>query len=311
MRRHMAIAVAAVLALTGGVAWADEQRAGSDALVSTGWVMRNLDNPDVRIVEVSVEPGVYERGHVRNAVNFRWHTDLVDPVRRDIVSPENFEQLMRRSGITNDTTVVLYGDHNNWFAAWGVWVFDMYGHADVRLMDGGRDKWVREGRPMDVRVPEFSAADYEVDETNPGLRARLPDVLAAVEGEKEAVLVDIRSPAEFSGRVIAPEGIQELSIRAGHVPGARNVPWNEAVDPETGEFKSAEELRELYAAKGIDGSKPIIVYCRIGERSSHTWFALKHILGYDVRNYDGSWTEYGNAVGVPIENPAGTVWTGK
>ncbi len=311
MRRHMAIAVAAVLALTGGVAWADEQRAGSDALVSTGWVMRNLDNPDVRIVEVSVEPGVYERGHVRNAVNFRWHTDLVDPVRRDIVSPENFEQLMRRSGITNDTTVVLYGDHNNWFAAWGAWVFQMYGHADVRLMDGGRDKWVREGRPMDVRVPEFSAADYEVDETNPGLRARLPDVLAAVEGEKEAVLVDIRSPAEFSGRVIAPEGIQELSIRAGHVPGARNVPWNEAVDPETGEFKSAEELRELYAAKGIDGSKPIIVYCRIGERSSHTWFALKHILGYDVRNYDGSWTEYGNAVGVPIENPAGTVWTGK
>ncbi|MFA9477194.1 sulfurtransferase [Phycisphaerales bacterium AB-hyl4] len=306
MMRYATVALAAFLTI--GLSNASAE---TDRLVSTDWVMENLNNPDVRIVEVSVDPGVYERGHLRNAVNFRWHSDLVDPVKRDIVSQEDFEQLMSRSGIANDTTVVLYGDHNNWFAAWGAWVFDIYGHADVRLMDGGRAKWEREGRPMEVRQPDLRATEYTVEQTNPQLRARLADVLAVVEDGEDGALVDIRSPEEYSGRVIAPAGIQELAIRAGHVPGAKNVPWDHAVNKEDGTFKSADELREMYAAVGIDGSKPVIVYCRIGERSSHTWFALKHILGYDVRNYDGSWTEYGNAVGVPIDNPAGTIWTGK
>lgn len=285
---------------------------GTDRLVTTEWVAENLQDPNIRILEVSVEPGVYERGHIPGAQNVRWHTDLVDPVKRDIVSKENFEKLAGRLGITPDTTVLIYGDHNNWFAAWGAWVFTLYGHNDVRLIDGGREKWERERRPVSNRPVRIRrAAEYKVSEVNKNLRAFLPDVRKAAEGEADIALVDIRSPDEYSGRVIAPAGIQELSIRAGHVPGAVNVPWNEAVDPTTGTFKSADELRALYAAKGVDGSKPIIAYCRIGERSSHTWFALYHILGYDVANYDGSWTEYGNAVGVPINNPTGTVWTGK
>ncbi len=283
----------------------------SQIVVSTDWVAQNLRNPSVRIVEVSVEPGVYERGHVPGAVNIRWHTDLVDPVRRDIVSQENFEKLMSSLGIANDTTVVLYGDNNNWFAAWGAWVFGMYGHPNVRMMDGGRKKWEMERRPVDTMTPSYTRTSYKVSEPNPSLRARLGDVLEVVEGDRDAMILDIRSPDEFSGKVFAPPGIQELAIRAGHVPGAVNVPWNHAVNPEDGTFKSVEELKRIYAAVGVDGSKPVIVYCRIGERSSHTWFALKHLLGYDVINYDGSWTEYGNTVGLPISNPSGTVWTGK
>lgn len=283
----------------------------SQIVVSTDWVAQNLRNPSVRIVEVSVEPGVYERGHVPGAVNIRWHTDLVDPVRRDIVSQENFEKLMSSLGIANDTTVVLYGDNNNWFAAWGAWVFGMYGHPNVRMMDGGRKKWEMERRPVDTMTPSYARTSYKVSEPNPSLRARLGDVLEVVEGDRDAMILDIRSPDEFSGKVFAPPGIQELAIRAGHVPGAVNVPWNHAVNPEDGTFKSVEELKRIYAAVGVDGSKPVIVYCRIGERSSHTWFALKHLLGYDVINYDGSWTEYGNTVGLPISNPSGTVWTGK
>jgi thiosulfate/3-mercaptopyruvate sulfurtransferase len=298
--------VSAVILLSAGVA-----AAASGALVSTDWVGQNLRNPAVRIVEVSVEPGVYERGHVPGAVNFRWHTDLVDPVKRDLVSKENFERLMSQSGIGNDSTVILYGDNNNWFAAWAVWVFNIYGHDNVKLMDGGRKKWEQERRPMDQRSPQHSRTQYSVQQERPELRARLKDVLATVKGQEQAQLVDIRSPDEYSGKIIAPPGVQELSIRAGHVPGAKNVPWVRAVNEADGTFKSAEELKRLYADVGIDGSQPVIVYCRIGERSSHTWFALKHILGYDVRNYDGSWTEYGNTVGVPIENPAGTIWTGK
>lgn len=283
----------------------------SQIVVSTDWVAENLRNPSVRIVEVSVEPGVYERGHVPGAVNIRWHTDLVDPVRRDIVSQENFEKLMSSLGIANDTTVVLYGDNNNWFAAWGAWVFGMYGHPNVRMMDGGRKKWEMERRPVDTMTPSYTRTSYKVSEPNPSLRARLGDVLEVVQGDRDAMILDIRSPDEFSGKVFAPPGIQELAIRAGHVPGAVNVPWNHAVNPEDGTFKSVEELKRIYAAVGVDGSKPVIVYCRIGERSSHTWFALKHLLGYDVINYDGSWTEYGNTVGLPISNPSGTVWTGK
>ncbi|MCC5806474.1 MAG: sulfurtransferase [Opitutales bacterium] len=283
----------------------------SDALVPTDWVAENLRNPEVRVIEVSVEDGVYQRGHVPGAVNARWHTDLVDPVNRDIVSKENFEKLLSGFGVTPDTTVVLYGDHNNWFAAWGAWIFDYYGHDNVKLMDGGRDKWEAERRPLSTSPQRHRRTEYTVQETRPHLRALLPDVLAAVKGETDAHLVDIRSRDEFTGKVVAPAGIQELAIRAGHVPGAVNVPWGEAVNPRDGTFKSKDELREVYAAVGIDGSKPVIAYCRIGERSSHTWFALRHILGYEVKNYDGSWTEYGNSVGVPINNPSGTVWTGK
>ncbi|QOC21601.1 sulfurtransferase [Wenzhouxiangella sp. AB-CW3] len=284
--------------------------ASSEAIVDTEWLTERLDDPGVRVIEVSVNPGVYEQGHIPGAVNFRWHTDLVDTVRRDLVSPERFESLLSEAGIDNDTTVVLYGDHNNWFAAWGAWVFDQYGHADVRLLDGGRKKWELESRPLSTVPPSHRPAEYTIANPRPELRARIDDVLAAVEGEADYALVDIRSPDEYSGRVIAPEGVQELAIRAGHVPGAVNIPWNRAVNQSDGTFLPADELRELYAEAGIDGSQPIIVYCRIGERSSHTWFLLKHILGYEVKNYDGSWTEYGNAVGVPIDNPAGNIWTG-
>ena len=284
--------------------------AASDVLVSTEWLEKNLNNPKVRIIEVSVAPGVYERGHIPGAVNFAWHRDLVDPVRRDIASQENFQALLRKSGISADTTTVLYGDNNNWFAAWGAWVFDVYGVDNVKLLDGGRVKWEAEKRALDNRAKTPVAGNVTVKAANKNLRAFLPDVLAAAEKRSDVQLVDIRSADEYNGKVFAPHGVQELAVRAGHVPGAVNVPWGQAVSAD-GTFKSVEELKKIYGAVGIDGSKPIITYCRIGERSSHTWFALKKILGYDVRNYDGSWTEYGNAVGVPVVNVAGTVWGGK
>ena len=300
---------AGVLAL--GALWqAAASAAASDVLVTTDWLEKHLDDPRVRVIEVSVVPGVYERGHIPGAVNFAWHSDLVDPVRRDIASQENFQALLRKAGVSADTTTVLYGDNNNWFAAWGAWVFDVYGVENVKLLDGGRVKWEAEKRPLDNRVKTPAAGDVVVKAANKELRAFLPDVLAAAEKRSDVQLVDIRSADEYSGKVFAPQGVQELAVRAGHVPGAVNVPWGQAVAAD-GTFKSAEELKKVYGAVGIDGSKPIITYCRIGERSSHTWFALKKILGYDVRNYDGSWTEYGNAVGVPVVNLAGTVWGGK
>jgi thiosulfate/3-mercaptopyruvate sulfurtransferase len=282
----------------------------AEVLVSTDWVYQRLADPKVRVLEVSVDPGVYEKGHVRGAFGVRWHDELADPVRRDVVSRENFEKLLSRAGIARDTTVVLYGDNNNWFAAWGYWIFKTYGHADVRLMDGGRKKWDAEKRPWDTLTPAPAPTSYKAAKTDPGLRARLADVLEVVEKRKPGVLVDVRSPDEFSGKVFAPQGIQELAIRAGHVPGAKSIPWSRAVN-EDGTFKSKEDLKKLYADAGVDGKAPVVTYCRIGERSSHSWFVLKELLGYDVRNYDGSWTEYGNAVGVPIENPSGTLWTGK
>ncbi|AVO53483.1 sulfurtransferase [Ectopseudomonas mendocina] len=284
--------------------------AASEYLVSTDWLEKNLNDPKVRIIEVSVVPGVYERGHIPGAVNFAWHSDLVDPVRRDIASQEAFQQLLRKAGVNDDSTTILYGDNNNWFAAWGAWVFDVYGVDNVKLLDGGRAKWEAEGRTLDSRASTPKTGNVTVQAANKDLRAFLPDVLAAAEKRSDVQLVDIRSPDEYNGKVFAPQGVQELAVRAGHVPGAVNVPWGQAVAAD-GTFKSAEELKKVYGAVGIDGSKPIITYCRIGERSSHTWFALKKILGYDVRNYDGSWTEYGNAVGVPVVNVAGTVWGGK
>jgi thiosulfate/3-mercaptopyruvate sulfurtransferase len=279
-------------------------------LVSTEWLAQNLNQDNVRVIEVSVNPGVYERGHIPGAVNLSWHTDLNDKTRRDIVSRDDFEKLLSSAGVSDDKIIVLYGDTNNWFAAWGVWVFDIYGVKNVKLLDGGRVKWEAESRPQDNRVPEHRKSAYRIATVNLDLRARLQDTLAAAEGRSEAKLLDIRSPDEYAGKIFAPAGIQELSIRAGHIPGAVNVPWGQAVNKD-GTFKSADELRKLYAGVGIDGSKPIITYCRIGERSSHTWFALNKILGYKTKNYDGSWTEYGNTVGVPIDNPAGTIWAAK
>jgi thiosulfate/3-mercaptopyruvate sulfurtransferase len=281
-----------------------------DVLVTTDWVSQNLEKSNVRIVEVSVDPGVYEKGHVQGAVGWKWHSELCDPVSRDIVPPDKFEALCRKSGINKDTTVVLYGDLNNWFACWGYWIFTMYGHSNVKLMNGGRKKWELEKRALDTTVPSYAAGNFTLGETNLKLRARLADVLKVVKNEDPGVIVDVRSPDEHNGKIFAPPGIQELSIRAGCIPGSRNVPWSKAVN-EDGTFKSKEELKKLYAEAGVDGSKPVIAYCRIGERSSHTWFVLKMLLGYDVRNYDGSWTEYGNAVGVPVENKTGTIWTGK
>ena len=284
--------------------------APSNFLVSTDWLEKNLNNSKLRIIEVSVDTGVYERGHIQGAVNFKWHTDLVDPVKRDIASKENFEKLLRQAGINNDSTIVIYGDSNNWFAAWGAWVFDIYGVKDVKLLDGGRKKWEAEKRPLTPLATQVAAGNIKVSDANNNLRAKLIDVVAVANKKSDTALVDIRSSDEFTGKIIAPAGVQELAIRAGHIPGAVNVPWGQAV-AEDGTFKSVEELKKIYGAVGIDGKKPIITYCRIGERSSHTWFALSKILGYNVKNYDGSWTEYGNSVGNPIINMAGTVWGGK
>lgn len=302
---------AALTVATMTAVGAAQAAAPAGPLVGTDWLEKNIADPSVRVIEVSVNPGVYERGHIPGAVNFSWHTDLNDTVRRDIVGKAQFEALLSKAGVTPDTTVILYGDTNNWFAAWGAWVFDIYGVKDVKLLDGGRKKWEAENRPLSNKPPEFPPSAYKVTTVNEDLRARLGDVKAAAEGASDVKLVDIRSPDEYSGKIFAPPGIQELSIRAGHIPGAVNVPWGKAVNEADGTFKSAEELKKLYAGVGIDGAKPVITYCRIGERSSHTWFALSKILGYTVKNYDGSWTEYGNSVGVPVNNPAGTVWAAK
>ncbi len=301
--RRLIFAVAALAALPAA--------AQDGPLVTADWLKDNLSNPKVRVIEVSVDPGVYERGHIPGAVNIRWHTDLVDTVRRDIVGRERFQTFLREAGVGKDTTIVLYGDNNNWFAAWGAWIFESYGLGDrTKLLDGGRKVWEAKGLPLDTQVPAYRPTDLALTDANPKLRARLTDVLAVAEQKVDAKLVDIRSPAEFEGKIIAPENVKELAVRAGHIPGAVNFPWGQAVNAD-GTFKSKDELKKTFASLGIDGSKPVIVYCRIGERSSHTWFALAKILGYDVRNYDGSWTEYGNSVGVPVINLAGTVWQGK
>lgn len=308
----LATLMVGLLALVSIIGVSAQDSTLPEVLVSADWLEQNLTNPNVRVIEVSVDSGVYERGHIPGAVNFVWHTDFVDTVRRDIVSAERFQELVQAAGINSDTTIILYGDFNNWFAAWGVWIFRIYGATDVRLLDGGRVKWEADGRPLEVATPVYDRGNFVVSaEPNLALRARLWDVLAVVEGEKAGVLIDIRSVAEYNGEIFAPEGVQELAVRAGHIPGAINVPWGKNVNPD-GTFKSVEELRQLYAELGIDGSTPIITYCRIGERAALTWFVLSQLLGYDdVRLYDGSWTEYGNAVGVPIENPAGTVWGGR
>jgi thiosulfate/3-mercaptopyruvate sulfurtransferase len=281
------------------------------ALVTTEWLEKNLDGPKLRVLEVSVEPGLFERGHIPGAQNIVWHTDLVETTDRDIARPEKFQALARRLGVDKDTTVVLYGDNNNWFAAWGAWVLAQYGLVDnVKLLDGGRKKWEAEKRPLDTRSAEVAPSTFTVAGSQGGLRARLADVVAVAKGERKAKILDIRSPDEFSGKIIAPAGFQELAIRAGHIPTSVNVPWARAVNAD-GTFRSVAELKKIYADAGVDGSQPVITTCRIGERSSHTWFLLTRLLGYEAANYDGSWTEYGNTVGVPIANLSGTVWGGK
>ena len=281
--------------------------AQSEFLVDTNWLEQNINDPTIRIIEVSVVPGVYERGHIQGAVNFKWHTDLVDTVSRDIVSKDKLQNLLQKSGINQEDTIIIYGDKNNWFAAWAAWVFDIYGVENVKLLDGGKNKWEAEKRALTPLATRAGAGNIQLTKTNNLLRARLKDVVAIANKESDFALVDIRSAAEYSGKIFAPEGVPELSVRAGHIPGAVNVSWGKAVNKD-GTIKLASELKEIYSAAGIDGSKPIITYCRIGERSSHSWFVLKKVLGYDVRNYDGSWTEYGNSVGNPIINLSGTVW---
>ena len=277
--------------------------ADENVLVSTDWVSQHGADSGVRIVEVDVDTASYSEGHVPGAVGWAWDSQLCDTVRRDIVPKDAFETLMAQSGIGNDTTVVLYGDNNNWFAAWAFWQMKIYGHADVRLMDGGRVKWLAEGRELSIETPSPSVASYEASEPDHSIRSFLPQVSAAVEsGAVE--LVDVRSPEEFTGEILSPPGLPETCQRGGHIPGASNITWVKTCNAD-GTFKSADDLRKIYSDAGISGTKPIIAYCRIGERSSHSWFVLKYLLGLDdVTNYDGSWTEWGNLVGAPVARGA-------
>lgn len=272
-----------------------------DSLVTTDWVAQHKDDPTVVIVEVNVNTDLYDEGHIPGSVGWSWKTQLADNVRRDILSREDFQSLMRESGIENGDTVVLYGDSNNWFAAWAFWQMKVYGHEDVRIMDGGRKKWEQEGRELTEEKSSVSKSNYSAKEANPALRAFLPEVSEKIE-KKQVGLVDVRSPQEFTGEVLAPPGLPETCQRGGHIPGASNIPWSKAVNDEDGTFKSEDQLREIYREAGITDERPVITYCRIGERSSHSWFVLKYLLGFnDVKNYDGSWTEWGNLVGAPIE----------
>jgi thiosulfate/3-mercaptopyruvate sulfurtransferase len=274
-----------------------------EVLVSTDWVASHLNDPGIRIVESNEDPLLYASGHIPGAVEVDWTRDLNDPVRRDYLGREGFEALMRRIGVTRDTTVVFYGDRNNWWATYAFWVFQLFGHDKAKIMDGGRIKWVNEGRELSKDTPSYPASDYKAaDRDDKRIRAFRDQVLQHVEAKKP--LVDVRSPDEYSGKKLhMPEYPNEGALRGGHIPGAASVPWAKAVNPDDGTFKNADELRSLYENEAkIKPNDDVIVYCRIGERSSHTWFVLTHLLGYDkVRNYDGSWTEWGNLVGVPIE----------
>jgi thiosulfate/3-mercaptopyruvate sulfurtransferase len=274
-----------------------------ESIVSTDWVAQHVNDANVRVVEVDVDTKAYDEGHIPGAIAWDWRAQLCDTVRRDIIPKDKFENLMSESGIGNDTTVVIYGDNNNWFAAWALWQMKIYGHKDVRLMNGGRKKWLSEGRELTTDIPKPKAVGYRASEPDLSLRAFLPEVQSALNAGS-AALVDVRSPGEFTGEILAPPGLPETCQRGGHIPGARSIPWGKVCN-EDGTFKSVEELRELYGAEGIDGSSPVIAYCRIGERSSHTWFVLKYLLGYgNTKNYDGSWTEWGNLVGAPVERGA-------
>ena len=273
--------------------------ARSDVLVSVDWAEENLKTPGVVFVEVDEDTSAYEGGHIEGAVRLDWKTDLQDQVRRDFVSQEQFSALLSERGIANDDEVVLYGGNNNWFAAYAYWYFKLYGHNNVKLLDGGRKKWELDGRPLSRDEVSRPATQYKAAEPDSSIRAFRDEVIAAI-GTKN--LVDVRSPDEFSGKILAPAHLpQEQSQRPGHIPGAISVPWSKAAN-EDGTFKSDNDLAELYSEAGLDGNKETIAYCRIGERSSHTWFVLQELLGHqNVKNYDGSWTEYGSLVGAPIE----------
>jgi len=274
-----------------------------DALVSTDWVAEHLNDPAVRLVESNEDPLLYPSGHIPGAVEVDWTRDLNDPLRRDYLGREGFQNLMRRIGVTPDTTIVLYGDKNNWWATYALWVFRLFGHENAKIMDGGRIKWAKEGRPLTTDVPTWPASEYQARERDDKkIRAFRDEVLKHLEQGRP--LIDVRSPDEYTGKKLhMPEYPNEGALRGGHIPGAANIPWARAINPDDGTFKTAEELRALYEGEArVKADDDVIVYCRIGERSSHTWFVLTHLLGYPkVRNYDGSWTEWGNLVGVPIE----------
>ena len=273
-----------------------------DVLVSTDWVAQHGTDKNVRVVEVDVDTTAYDQGHVPSSVGWNWTTQLCDTLVRDIVPAKRFEELMSASGIAPDTTVVLYGDNNNWFAAWAFWQMKIYGHEDVRIMDGGRKKWLAESRTLSTDAPQVTRTSYKAKAPDLSIRAFLPEVREAMQNGTVA-MVDVRSPQEFTGEILAPPGLPETCQRGGHIPGAKNVPWAKACN-EDGTFKTMEELQQLYGGVGVTPGRPVIAYCRIGERSSHTWFVLKYLLGYpDVKNYDGSWTEWGNMVGAPVEKP--------
>jgi len=272
----------------------------NDVLVETDWVAEHLNDDDIRIVEVDENPALYAEVHIPGAIGFDWKAELQDPVKRDFLSAEQFGELMGSRGISNDHTVLLYGDRNNWFAAYTYWYFKYYGHDDVKLINGPREKWISEGRETTTEVPAHEPAEFKASGPDDDIRAMRDEVLDAL--DEDTKLVDVRSPQEFSGELIAMAGYeQEGAQRSGHIPGAASVPWAQAVN-EDGTFKPADELRELYESKGVLDGGDVIAYCRIGERSAHTWFVLHELLGHDdVKNYDGSWTEWGNMVNVPIE----------
>ena len=273
-----------------------------NVLVTTDWVAQHAKDTSIRVVEVDVDTTAYDQSHVPGAVGWNWTSDLCDTTVRDIVPMEKLEDLLDKSGIDNKTTIILYGDNNNWFAAWAFWQLKMYGHEDVRIMDGGRKKWLAEGRELSTDKPSVPAKTYKASGPDHSLRAFLPEVQRAVSG-KRAALVDVRSPQEFTGEILSPPGLPETCQRGGHIPGAKSIPWGKNCNDD-GTFKSVDDLKSLYGAQGISGSQPVIAYCRIGERSSLTWFVMKYLLGFgDVRNYDGSWTEWGNLVGAAVEKP--------
>ncbi|MFV2062082.1 MAG: sulfurtransferase [Chloroflexota bacterium] len=277
--------------------------ANQSALVSPDWAKEHIDDESVRFIEVDVDTASYEQGHIPGALGWDWTSQLSDGVRRDIVSREDLSQLLSDSGVGPDTHILLYGDNNNWFAAWAYWQLKLHAVEKVSLIDGGRKYWLDHDLPISTDVPSYPASGIQLPESDFSLRAFRDDILPRI-GDADLALVDVRSPAEFSGEVMAPPGMSESAQRAGHIPGAASAPWAQTVN-EDGTFKSADELRDHYGAKGVTSDMDIIAYCRIGERSSHTWFVLHELLGYaNVRNYDGSWTEWGSMINVPIENPS-------